>query len=140
MTSHETDATNISLALELLASNGFDRIADALQILMNEAMLIERSEYLGAQRYERTDSRSGYANGFKAKRLRSRVGELELRVPQVRDKNEDGERFYPSALERGERSERALKLAVAEMYVNEVSTRRVKKVTEELCGFEISSA
>ena len=44
MTSHETDATNISLALELLASNGFDRIADALQILMNEAMLIERSE------------------------------------------------------------------------------------------------
>ena len=71
--------------------------------------------------------------------MRTRVGELALEIPQVREAGENGERFYPSALERGNRSERALKLAIAEMYVNGVSTRRVKKITEELCGIEVSS-
>src|SRR5262249_49101098 len=64
-----------------------------------------------------------------------RLGELDLRVPQVRQ----GE-FYPSALERGTRAERAVKLALAEMYVQGVSTRKVKAITEQLCGFEVSSS
>ena len=64
---------------------------------------------------------------------------LELRIPQVRDVK-DGESFYPNALERGERAERALKLALAEMYVKGVSTRKVTAITRELCGIEISSA
>ena len=72
MTHHSPDASNISAALELLNANGFDRIADAIQILMNEAMQIERSEYLGAAPYERTGSRRGYANGFKPKQLQTR--------------------------------------------------------------------
>ena len=101
MTSHELDATSINAALELLSENGFDGLADALQILMNEAMLIERSDFLGAGRYERTESRRGYANGFKPKRVRTRVGEVALHVPQVRDQGEDGERFYPKRSREG---------------------------------------
>jgi transposase-like protein len=93
-----------------LANNGFEGMANAIQILFNEALRIERTEYIGAEPYERTDQRRSYANGFKAKSVNSRLGKLELKVPQTRDGD-----FYPSALERGERSERALKLAVAEM-------------------------
>jgi transposase-like protein len=98
-------------------------------------MKLERTEVLGAAPYERSTSRRGYANGFKPKTVNSRLGRLELRVPQTR-----GVEFYPSALERGERSERALKLAVAEMYVQGVSTRKVAEITEELCGLDVSSS
>jgi transposase-like protein len=110
-------------------------MAEAITILMNEAMKLERTEVLGAAPYERSTSRRGYANGFKPKTVNSRLGRLELRIPQTR-----GVEFYPSALERGERSERALKLAVAEMYVQGVSTRKVAEITEELCGLDVSSS
>jgi transposase-like protein len=115
-------------------------MAGALEVLFNEAMVIERSEYLGARPWERTEARQGHANGFKPKTVTTRLGKLQLNIPQVREPGQDGERFYPDALERGERSERALKLALAEMYVHGVSTRRVKAVTEQLCGTEISSS
>jgi transposase-like protein len=98
-------------------------------------MLFEREHFLQAAPYERTCERRDYANGFKAKRLRTRLGDLDLRIPQVRSSE-----FYPTALERGTRSERALKLALAEMYVQGVSTRKVKAITEQLCGFEVSSS
>ncbi len=113
-------------------------MADAIRILVNEAMKLQRSEFLDAQPHERAESRRGYANGYKPKTVSTRVGEIEFAVPQVRDRIE-GERFYPSALEKGIRSERALKLAVAEMYVQGVSTRKVAAITEELCGVQISS-
>ncbi|MCL4165137.1 UNVERIFIED_CONTAM: hypothetical protein GTU68_014880 [Idotea baltica] len=109
-------------------------MANAMQILLNEAMKLERIEHIGAEPYQRTEQRRSYANGFKAKAVNSRVGKLQLKVPQTRD----GE-FYPSALERGERSERALKLAIAEMYVQGVSTRKVAKITAELCGLDVTS-
>jgi putative transposase len=96
-------------------------------------MLLERQRFLNAEPYERTLQRRDYANGFKPKQLRTRVGDLDLRVPQVRSSQ-----FYPSALERGTRSERALKLALAEMYVQGVSTRKVKAITEQLCCFEVT--
>ena len=121
--------------VELLAENGFDGMAQAIEILMNEAMKLERSDVLQAAPYQRTDTRRGYANGYKPKTVRSRLGSLELQVPQAR-----GVEFYPSTLERGERSERALKLAVAEMYVQGVSTRKVAAITQELCGLDISSS
>ncbi|MDB4561727.1 IS256 family transposase, partial [bacterium] len=108
--------------------------ANAMQILLNEAMRLERSEYIGAEPYERTEQRRSYSNGFKDKTVDSRLGKLALKVPQTRDGD-----FYPSALERGERSERALKLAVAEMYVQGVSTRKVAKITSELCGLDVTS-
>lgn len=113
-------------------------MADAIRILVNEAMKLERAQFLEAQPHERSESRRGYANGYKPKSVSTRVGDIEFAVPQVRDRV-DGERFYPSALERGIRSERALKLAVAEMYVQGVSTRKVAAITEELCGVSVSS-
>ncbi len=118
----------------MLAEHGFEGMANALQILLNEAMKLERNEYLGAEPYQRTEERRSHANGFKDKTVNSRIGKLQLKVPQTRDSE-----FYPSALERGERSERALKLAVAEMYVQGVSTRKVAKITSELCGLDVSS-
>lgn len=126
---------SISDAVELLKENGFDGLAEAVTVLMNEAMLVERSEYLGARPYERSATRVGHANGFKDKTIKSRLGELPLKVPQTRDCE-----FYPQSLEKGLRSERALLLSIAEMYVQGVSTRRVKKIVEELCGMEVSSS
>ena len=113
---------------------GMDSFSQALSLLMDRAMTIERADVLGAEPYERTDTRRGYANGFKPKTVRTRVGEMELAVPQTRDVP-----FYPSSLQRGQRSERALKLAVAEMYLQGVSTRKVTAVMEELCGFDVTS-
>jgi transposase-like protein len=121
--------------LEILTEGGFERLGEALQILINAAMLAEREKYLGAGPYERTESRSGHANGFKSKTMKTRVGEIPLAVPQTRDG-----KFYPSCIEKGQRSEKALRLAVAEMYLQGVSTRKVMAITEELCGFEISSS
>jgi transposase-like protein len=105
-----------------------------MEILLNEAMKLERAVVLGAAPYERSPLRRGHANGFKDKPLKTRLGELRLAVPQTRDVP-----FYPSALERGSRSERALKAAVAEMYVKGVTTRKVTAVMETLCGFEVTS-
>lgn len=121
-------------ALSSLSQDGLINLSPVLEKLMNELMKLEREQVVGASHYERTDDRKGYCNGFKNKTLATRSGKLELKVPQTR-----GISFYPQCLERGERSERALKLAVAEMYFSGVSTRRVKQITEELCGMEISS-
>ena len=136
MTHHDPDRNRIAAVLELLTEQGFEGMSSAIELLLNEAMKLERSEYLGAGPYERTDDRRGYSNGYKAKHVKSRLGELDLEMPQVRGV----EAFYPKALERGERSERALKLAVAEMYVQGVSTRKVTAITKQLCGLEISSS
>jgi putative transposase len=121
--------------VQALAEHGFDGMARAMELLVNECMKIERQQALGVGPYERGEERRGQANGFKRKTLKTRVGPLELAVPQVRNG-----KFYPTALERGSRSERALTLALAEMYVEGVSTRKVTKITEELCGCEISSS
>jgi transposase-like protein len=110
-------------------------MAQAMQMLMNEAMKIERNEVLNAAPYERCSDRRGYANGYKPKTVNTRIGSLELAVPQTRNIE-----FYPKSLERGVRSERALKLAVAEMYVQGVSTRKVAEITQELCGLDITSS
>lgn len=121
--------------LELLAQQGLDAMPRAITLLLNEAMKIERAQALNAAPYERTDQRRGQANGYKPKTLATRLGQMTFQVPQTR-----GVAFYPTALEKGVRSERALKLAVAEMYVQGVSTRKITKVMEELCGLEVSSA
>lgn len=140
MAHHDLDATTIDEVLKHLTETGFDGMAGAIEILLNEAMKLERSEFLRAGPYERRADRQGYANGFKPKGMKTRVGDLRLAVPKVRGLDEHVEPFYPNALERGLRSERALTLAVAEMYVNGVSTRKVANVTKELCGLEISSS
>lgn len=120
--------------LEVIMTHGMEGLPRAIEILYNEAMIIERSRHLGAGHYEHSNDRSDYANGYKPKALHSRVGKLDLQVPQVRKGD-----FYPSFLEKGLRSERALKAALAEMYIQGVSTRDVSKIIEELCGFEVTS-
>jgi transposase-like protein len=133
---HHTDPELLNNVLQLLTDEGSSGFAEGLRILVNEAMRLERHQVLQAEPYERTDSRQGYANGYKPKTLASRVGPITFSVPQVRGQTA----FYPSALEKGIRSEQALNLAMAEMYVQGVSTRKVSAVIEELCGTSVSSS
>jgi len=110
--------------------DGFSRLlGSVVQRVLDE----ELTAFLGAESYERTDERQGYRNGYKPRQLKTRVGTLELMVPQDR-----AGRFSSTIFERYQRSEKALLLAVMEMYVHGVSTRKVKHITEELCGIEIS--
>lgn len=121
--------------LEIIADKGFDGMREAMQILLNEAMLVERNNHLGvSEAYERNAQRRDYANGFKPKQVKTKLGALSLNVPQTRNAE-----FYPSFLEKGLRSERAVRLAIAEMYVQGVSTRKVESIMQELCGLEVSS-
>ena len=128
-----THQDDYKLTNEMIA-NGMEAAPELMRVLLNNAMQIERSRYLQAEQYERTEDRKGHANGYKPKTLRTRIGEITFAVPQVREGG-----FYPSTLEKGMRSERALVAALAEMTVQGVSTRKVKAITEELCGVEIST-
>lgn len=134
MNSDQSYFTEKKTILEHLTSNGIQNLKPVIEALLNEAMKIEREEALKAAPYERNPERAGYANGFKERDYVSRLGALRIQIPQVR-----GLSFYPKCLEKGERSERALKLAVAEMYIQGVSTRKVAEITEELCGHDLSS-
>jgi putative transposase len=127
---HQNDYTLTSE----LAEKGLEAVPELLRVLINNVMQAERSKYLQAGEYERTEDRKGHANGYKPKTVRTRVGEITFAIPQVREGG-----FYPSALEKGLRSERALVTTLAEMYVQGVSTRKVKAITEQLCGVEISA-
>lgn len=131
---YQDDFTLPSELMEQIASEGLDFIPTLMEILINAAMQAERSKHLRARPYERTSQRRGYANGYKPKTVNTRLGELHFEIPQVRDSD-----FYPEALEKGIRSERALTMTLAEMYVQGVSTRKVKAITEKLCGTSVSS-
>jgi transposase-like protein len=133
---HLPESDLLNNVLQLLTEQGHTGFAEGIRLLVNEAMRVERHQVLQAQPYERTDARQGYANGYKPKTLSSRIGPITFRVPQVRGQTD----FYPSALEKGIRSEQALKLALAEMYVQGVSTRKVSAIVEELCGTSVSSS
>jgi transposase-like protein len=136
MTHPAQDHTLLDQLVNHILEDGTDGLAGALRLLLNHAMEIERSQALGAGPYERTSTRTGHANGFKPKTLQTRLGEMTVAVPQVRG----GVEFYPSALDRGRRSERALVLAIAQMYVEGVSTRKVSSILQQLAGtLEISS-
>ena len=123
----------IKTLLQLGLGQGLPRIAE---MLLNAAMCFERSNHLNADPYERSQARTGHANGFKPRSLQTAIGELNLAVPQVRGCTEP---FRTSLLESGSRTDRSLKAAIAEMYLQGVSTRRVSKVLEELCGLDITS-
>jgi transposase-like protein len=133
-TSSNSEITSIEDIFNLFMTQGVDAILPVFRTLMNETMKLERSESLKASPYERSSEREGYANGYKPKSITTRLGKITLDIPQAR-----GMSFYPQSLEKGMRTERALKLAIAEMYVQGVSTRKVAEITEQLCGTEISS-
>lgn len=126
--------TLLMKVIEALSNHDVDGMKTLLETVLNTVMRAEREKTLNAAPYERSDTRQGYANGFKEKTLNSRMGSLNLQIPQTR-----GIAFYPGCLEKGLRSEKALKLAVAEMYLKGVSTRKVAAITEQLCGLEINS-
>ena len=121
--------------LQLLTENGLDCLPELLRVLLNAAMRAERQQFLQAEPFERTPERQAHANGFKDKTVATRVGAITVDIPQVREGG-----FYPSSLEKGLRSERALTLALAEMYVQGVATRRVAQITEQLCGVSVSAS
>jgi putative transposase len=134
MISDQLKDSLIDQIVKELIGQGSEGLKPIMELLFNAAMKVEREQFLGATAHERTEERKGYANGYKAKSLQTRLGALDLEVPQVR-----GLGFYPQSLEKGTRSERALKLAIAQMYLEGVSTRRVQDITEKLCGYEVSS-
>ena len=90
MTHHEDDSRTLGRALEILTENGMDGMARALEIVFNAAMKLEREQFLGAGPFERSANRIGHANGFKPRRLQSRVGALDLAIPQVRGLEDTG--------------------------------------------------
>jgi transposase-like protein len=135
MTNH-IDPALLNTVLQLLSSEGSHAFAEGLRLLVNEAMVQERAAALQAHPYERTPNRLGFANGFKSKTLNTRIGPIQFDIPQVRGDLD----FYPSALEKGLRSEKALMAAMAEMYVQGVSTRKVSAIVEQLCGHAVSSS
>jgi transposase-like protein len=126
--------TKLSVVEALVAG---DR--DLMKALMKEALQEvlegEMTEFLGAAPGERSEARSGYRSGYYGRNLVTRIGKLELRVPRDRS----GE-FSTALFERYARSEKALVAALAEMYVQGVSTRKVKAITEELCGHSFSAS
>lgn len=131
------DMTEKTTAREQMLAllQGDDAIRALLQTTVQEVLEAEMDAALGAQRGERTGDRRGYRSGHYRRRLVTRVGTLELRVPQDREGL-----FSTEVFSRYQRSEKALLLALAEMYVQGVSTRKVRAVTEELCGHAFSAS
>ena len=132
---YQPDFTLPTELLEQIVSQGLDFIPELIRIIVNTAMRAERENYLGAELYQHSNQRQGHANGYKPKTLQTRLGDITFAIPQVREGG-----FYPQALEKGQRSERALTVTLAEMYVQGVSTRKVKAIVEQLCGSGVSSS
>jgi len=121
--------------LSNLLSGGKEGLGELVESVLNQVLEAQAEEQLGAGRYERNEGRTGYRNGYRTRQLYSRVGPLTLRVPQFRDGT-----FSTEIFQRYQRSEQALVLALMEMVVNGVSTRKVTKITEELCGTAFSKS
>ena len=130
-----TKKNSEDLLIELCNYQGENLISEIVRLGIQNLMELERDEHIGVGSYERGEDRHSHRNGYKSRTLYTRVGTLVLQVPQTRDGA-----FYPSILERYQRSEKALVLALAEAYLQGVSTRKMKMVTEQLMGKEFSSA
>jgi len=114
---------------DLILGDRDEAVRQLLEAVFNEVLEAEMDEHLQAAKYERTDERQGERNGHYKRGLTMRVGPLELRVPRDRDNT-----FETAIFDRYQRSEKALVLAMMEMVINGVSTRKVKRITDELCG------
>lgn len=118
----------------ILASEGDNPLRMMLEYMVQASLEAEMTAHLGAENYERSQERTGYRNGHKPRIFTTAVGDLSLMVPQDRDGT-----FSPSLFARYQRSDKALVLALMEMYVQGVSTRKVARITEKLCGRSFSS-
>ncbi len=133
----QTQTTQQNEFINLMLNGGLGEGAPRImELIMNAAMIVERSAHLNAMPHQRCEERTGYANGFKPRTLNTTMGKLDLAMPQVRSCEEP---FYSSLIEKGSRSERALKASIAEMYIQGVSTRRVTKIMETMCGLSVTS-
>jgi hypothetical protein len=132
-----TRKTGIKTVSELkaLVSEDEDFLRPLVQIAVQEFLEAEMNEAVGAGKGERSVERPGYRSGYDPRKLITRVGTLELRVPQDR-----AGRFSTEIFSRYQRSEKALVAVLVEMYVQGVSTRKVKAISEELCGYECSAS
>ena len=128
--------TIVTALMEQLIAEGPDGMAQVFTALFNLALRLERERFLGAGLYERNAERRGYANGYKSKTLDTTAGTVTVDVPKAAGADEP---FYPQSLERGRRSSRAVMLAIAEMYVQGVSTRDAAKVMAEFGLKSLSS-
>ncbi|MFO8062009.1 MAG: IS256 family transposase [bacterium] len=135
MTRRKDYNTEIGISeVEGLFNDNSDMLRQMLQNMIQAILEEEIVEYLHAGKYERTEDRRGQRNGYKPRTINTRVGPLELQKPQSRDSGFDTKLF-----ERYQRSEKALRLALIESYIQGVSTRKTKRITEELCGTEFSA-
>src|SRR5579875_4119226 len=114
---------------------GDGQLGRLLEAVLNQALNAQVTEQLQVAPYERSEQRQGYRNGYKSRQLTTRVGALTLLVPQVRDGQ-----FSTELFARYQRSEQALVLTLMEMVVNGVSSRKVARITEELCGREFAKS
>ena len=120
---------------DLILGQRDEAVRRLVETILDEVLEAEMNEHLQARRHERTDGRKGYRNGHYERGLTMRVGPVKLRVPRDREGT-----FKTAVFERYQRSEKALVLAIMEMVVNGVSTRKVKRITDELCGREFSKS
>ena len=132
MTEYELKVPRQLLSSLLSEKNG---MAELLEVILNQILEAEAADQLGAERYERSEERMGYRNGYRLRQLYTRVGPLTLRVPQLRNGS-----FSTEIFSRYQRSEQALVLAMMAMVVNGVSTRKVTRITEELCVVSFSKS
>jgi transposase-like protein len=113
---------------KVLASEHADLLREGVALILAEVMEMEVAHLAGGERYERTDERAAYRNGYRPRRLDTRVGTLELQIPRLRS----GPSYLPSFLEARKRSEQALLSVVMQAYVEGVSTRKVERLVEQL--------
>ena len=135
MTHRRDYNTEIGISeVEGLFNDNTDMLRQMIQNMIQAILEEEIGEYLHADKYERTEERKGQRNGYKPRTINTRMGSLELQKPQSRDGG-----FNTRLFENYQRSEKALRLALIESYIQGVSTRRTKKITEKMCGTEFSS-
>lgn len=129
------NGTGVNTAMQAVLTDDPDFLRDLVAHVVQEILDAEMTAHLGAEPYERTDTRTGQRNGYKPRQLHTRVGTLTLLVPQDR-----GGTFSTQIFARYQRTEKALVLAVMEMYLEGVSTRKVAAITEALCGTTFSKS
>jgi len=132
---YQNNSTPSPEILEKILEQGLEYVPELIRIIVNEAMKQERQKFLGVDPYQRDEERQGHPNSFKNKTIRTSVGEIKFNIPQVREGG-----FYPEALEKGIRSERALNQTMAEMYIKGVSMRKVSAIMEKLCATSVSAS
>ena len=130
MTKYEVKLNKEAMSNLMMSKDGLARLVEEI---LNQVLEAEVTEHLKAERYERSEERTGYRNGYRLRTLYMRVGPVTLRVPQLRDGS-----FSSAIFRRYQRSEQAFVLGLMEMYVNGVSMGKVKRITEELCGVSFS--